>query len=76
MRRLFFVFGSPRAMRLPFSVREDTTHPNRGSVQIDVRPLEPQELSASYASVQGEHVEGFEPVSSRRLEQASGLGRG
>ena len=45
-----------------------------GVLQINVRPLEAEQLTTPHAGVDGEHVEGFEPVSLRRLKQLAGFG--
>ena len=52
-----------RAHDVPASVlatRERPTNPDGGEVEVNVRPLERQQLASPYAGVDGEHVEGFE----------------
>src|SRR5215210_6456508 len=54
-----------RAHDVPASVLatgERPTNPDGGEVEINVRPLERQQLASPYAGVDGEHVEGFESV--------------
>src|SRR5215208_2447587 len=54
--------------------RERPSHPYGGVLQINVRPLEAEQLTTPHASIDGEHVEGFKPVSLRRLKQLAGFG--
>ena len=48
--------------------RERPAHPHGGVLQINVPPLEAEQLPTPHASMDGEHVEGFEPVSSCRFQ--------
>lgn len=67
MRRLFFIFGSPSARRLPFSVCVS----DLGTLIIEPPRSTSSQFSPSSSPhhmpvVEGEHVEGFKAVSSFR----------
>ena len=44
--------------------RQGSSYPHGGIVEVNVLPLEPQQLPAPHASVEGQHVEGSKAVSS------------
>ena len=72
VRRLFLVFGSPRTWPVPLrvSVRRTLTVAFSRSTSPHFKP---SSSPSPHAGVDGEHVEGFEPVTSCCFEQTSGL---
>jgi hypothetical protein len=66
VRRLFFVFGSPRSRRPPLLVSVRRTL-SVAVLHVYILPLEGQHLPLAHTSGHGQHVQGFEPVVPRRL---------
>src|SRR3712207_3040095 len=55
---------------------ERPLYPHCGVLQVDVLPLEAQQFPAPHTGVDGDHVKGFEPVATSRLEQLADLAGG
>ncbi len=61
-------------LRLPEDVAgtfacERPSHPYSGIFEVNVRPLESEQLSTPHTGVNCEHVQGFEPVATGRLKE-------
>ena len=52
---------------------ERPAHSDGGGVEVNVRPLERQQLPAPHAGVEGEYVERLQTIAARRLQQGPRL---